>query len=280
VPDPERFGVVVYGDGNVARHRREGGRRRQALRLAALDDAVVGLYCYPPDVFEIIDTLQPSSRGELEITDVNREYARRGELVVQRVDGWWPTAASTGAISPTSAASSRRRASTSDQAVPAPAARGRPRGWFQELVRAGRPAEADPQANLAHSRKGVIRALHYHERGQDDLFVCLQGMVRVVVLDRETARPSRGHRRRQPRRDLRRGRERARLRGADGRLFCYLRHRGVRPPANPDEHGRRVERPAGRRPLEHSRSPILSDRGQGRPRSIPGAGGQLGRAHR
>jgi dTDP-4-dehydrorhamnose 3,5-epimerase len=42
------------------------------------------------------------------------------------------------------------------------------------------------QANLARSRAGVIRALHYHERGQDDLFVCLEGMVRVVVLDRET----------------------------------------------------------------------------------------------
>ena len=42
------------------------------------------------------------------------------------------------------------------------------------------------QANLASSRKGVIRALHYHERGQDDLFVCLHGMFRVVVLDRET----------------------------------------------------------------------------------------------
>ena len=42
------------------------------------------------------------------------------------------------------------------------------------------------QTNLSFSRKGVIRGLHYHERGQDDLFVCLQGMVRVVVLDRET----------------------------------------------------------------------------------------------
>ena len=42
------------------------------------------------------------------------------------------------------------------------------------------------QANLAWSRKGVIRGLHYHERGQDDLFACLQGMVRVVVLNRET----------------------------------------------------------------------------------------------
>jgi dTDP-4-dehydrorhamnose 3,5-epimerase-like enzyme len=42
------------------------------------------------------------------------------------------------------------------------------------------------QSNLAFSRGGVIRGLHYHERGQDDLFACVQGMVRVVVLDRET----------------------------------------------------------------------------------------------
>jgi dTDP-4-dehydrorhamnose 3,5-epimerase len=42
------------------------------------------------------------------------------------------------------------------------------------------------QTNLSFSRAGVIRGLHYHERGQDDLFCCLQGMARVVVLDRET----------------------------------------------------------------------------------------------
>jgi glucose-1-phosphate thymidylyltransferase len=52
-------------------------------------DAVVGLYCYPPDVFEIIAGLEPSSRGELEITDVNRAYAQRGALTVTRVEGWW-----------------------------------------------------------------------------------------------------------------------------------------------------------------------------------------------
>ena len=62
------------------------------------------------------------------------------------------------------------------------------------------------QANLARSRQGVIRALHFHERGQDDLFICLQGMVRVVVLDRETGETfTRGHRRRQPGRALRPG---------------------------------------------------------------------------
>ena len=60
------------------------------------------------------------------------------------------------------------------------------RGWFTELMRASKLPKPIRQANLAHSRRGVIRALHYHERGQDDLFLCLQGMVRVVVLDRDS----------------------------------------------------------------------------------------------
>ncbi|HEY3541515.1 MAG TPA: dTDP-4-dehydrorhamnose 3,5-epimerase family protein [Gaiellaceae bacterium] len=60
------------------------------------------------------------------------------------------------------------------------------RGWFAELARASALPRPFKQANLSRSRQGVIRGLHYHERGQDDLFVCLAGMVRVVVLDRET----------------------------------------------------------------------------------------------
>jgi dTDP-4-dehydrorhamnose 3,5-epimerase len=60
------------------------------------------------------------------------------------------------------------------------------RGWFAELARASALPKPFVQANLSQSRKGVIRGLHYHERGQDDLFVCLAGMVRVVVLDRES----------------------------------------------------------------------------------------------
>ena len=58
------------------------------------------------------------------------------------------------------------------------------RGWFAELVRASELPKPIKQANLSFSRQGVIRGLHYHERGQDDLFVCLRGMVRVVVLNR------------------------------------------------------------------------------------------------
>ncbi len=58
------------------------------------------------------------------------------------------------------------------------------RGWFSELARASALPKPIRQANLSRSRRGVVRGLHYHERGQDDLFVCLAGMVRVVVLDR------------------------------------------------------------------------------------------------
>ena len=90
VPDPEQFGVVVYdGDGKVADIVEKAGVVDMRYPEPPSRDAVVGLYCYPPDVFEIIDGLQPSSRGELEISDVNRVYAQRGELAVRRVEGWW-----------------------------------------------------------------------------------------------------------------------------------------------------------------------------------------------
>ena len=93
VPDPERFGVVVYG---------EGGRVTDVVEKAGVvdtrydtppsSDAVVGLYCYSQDGFELIRQLRPSSRGELEITDVNRHYAQRGSLACHRVRGWWEDA--------------------------------------------------------------------------------------------------------------------------------------------------------------------------------------------
>ena len=60
------------------------------------------------------------------------------------------------------------------------------RGWFAELRRDSALPKPTRQTNVSFSRKGVIRGLHYHERGQDDLFVCLRGTARVVVLDRET----------------------------------------------------------------------------------------------
>ena len=60
------------------------------------------------------------------------------------------------------------------------------RGWLMELYRESRLPKRARQSNVSFSREGVIRGLHYHERGQDDLFVCLQGTARVVVLDRES----------------------------------------------------------------------------------------------
>jgi glucose-1-phosphate thymidylyltransferase len=90
VPDPENFGVVAYAeDGSVADLVEKAGRVDTRYDRPPSNDAVVGLYCYPPDVFEVIAGLEPSSRGELEITDVNRAYARQGRLEVRRVEGWW-----------------------------------------------------------------------------------------------------------------------------------------------------------------------------------------------
>ena len=60
------------------------------------------------------------------------------------------------------------------------------RGWLYELRRDSALPDPTRQTNISFSRAGVIRGLHYHERGQSDLFACLSGMARVVVLDRET----------------------------------------------------------------------------------------------
>jgi dTDP-4-dehydrorhamnose 3,5-epimerase len=60
------------------------------------------------------------------------------------------------------------------------------RGWFYELRRDSVVPQRMVQTNISFSRKGVIRGLHYHERGQSDLFACLSGNARVVVLDRQS----------------------------------------------------------------------------------------------
>jgi dTDP-4-dehydrorhamnose 3,5-epimerase len=57
------------------------------------------------------------------------------------------------------------------------------RGWFCELRRDSSLPSRMVQTNVSFSRAGVIRGLHYHERGQDDLFACVQGTARIVVLD-------------------------------------------------------------------------------------------------
>jgi len=93
VPDPENFGVVVYDDGGVVIDLAEkAGVVDLRYPAPPTSDAVVGLYCYPPDVYSVIASLGRSSRGELEITDVNRAYAQRGALSVVPVRGWWEDA--------------------------------------------------------------------------------------------------------------------------------------------------------------------------------------------
>ena len=93
VPDPENFGVVVYDDdGNVSDIVEKAGVVDMRYDAPPSHDAVVGLYCYAPDVFDLIRGLEPSSRGELEITDVNRHYAENGTLACHRVTGWWEDA--------------------------------------------------------------------------------------------------------------------------------------------------------------------------------------------
>ena len=93
VPDPENFGVVVYDDsGHVVDIVEKAGTVDLRYDAPPSNHAVVGLYCYPPDVFDVIAELEPSGRGELEITDVNRHYAEKGRLDVVQVDGWWEDA--------------------------------------------------------------------------------------------------------------------------------------------------------------------------------------------
>jgi glucose-1-phosphate thymidylyltransferase len=93
VPDPESYGVVAYdGGGRVTDIVEKAGVVDTRYAEPPSSHAVVGLYCYPPDVFDVIRGLEPSSRGELEITDVNRHYARSGRLAVREVAGWWDDA--------------------------------------------------------------------------------------------------------------------------------------------------------------------------------------------
>ncbi len=60
------------------------------------------------------------------------------------------------------------------------------RGWFMELRHESALPAPTRQTNVSFSRQGVIRGLHYHQRGQNDLFASLHGIARVVVLDRES----------------------------------------------------------------------------------------------
>jgi glucose-1-phosphate thymidylyltransferase len=89
VPDPENFGVVVYDDGRVVDIVEKAGIVDMRYPSPPTNEAVVGLYCFPPDVFDVIERLEPSSRGELEITDVNNWFVEQGTMEYETVAGFW-----------------------------------------------------------------------------------------------------------------------------------------------------------------------------------------------
>ncbi|HET9961227.1 MAG TPA: sugar phosphate nucleotidyltransferase [Nitrospiraceae bacterium] len=85
VKDPQRFGVPLLEGDRVVRIEEKPANPKSAY-------AVTGIYFYDRQVFDIVRTLKPSGRGELEITDVNNAYIAKGQLTWSGLDGWWTDA--------------------------------------------------------------------------------------------------------------------------------------------------------------------------------------------
>ncbi len=85
VPDPQRFGCPDLSDGRILRIEEKPKNPKS-------DYAVTGIYFYDATVFEKIGRTKPSSRNELEITDVNNMYLEEGSLTHSILDGWWTDA--------------------------------------------------------------------------------------------------------------------------------------------------------------------------------------------
>lgn len=85
VSDPSRFGVPELEGERIVSIEEKPQQPKSNF-------AVTGIYMYDHKVFDIIKTLKPSARGELEITDVNNAYIKRGELTFDVLQGWWTDA--------------------------------------------------------------------------------------------------------------------------------------------------------------------------------------------
>ena len=85
VENPQRFGVPIIDGDRIL-------KIEEKPKVPKSEYAVTGLYMYDATVFDIIKTLRPSGRGELEITDVNNAYIDRKEMTYAIVDGWWSDA--------------------------------------------------------------------------------------------------------------------------------------------------------------------------------------------
>jgi len=91
VPDPERFGVAEIKEDRILNIEEKPDSPKSNL-------AVTGLYLYDSRVFEIVRSLKPSRRGELEITDVNNNYLRTGDLNWSILGGYWRDAGTFGTL--------------------------------------------------------------------------------------------------------------------------------------------------------------------------------------
>jgi glucose-1-phosphate thymidylyltransferase len=85
VEDPQRFGVAEIQGSRIV-------RIDEKPQIPQSNYAVTGIYLYDAEVFNIVKTLRPSSRGELEITDVNNAYIEKGGMQYDILDGWWTDA--------------------------------------------------------------------------------------------------------------------------------------------------------------------------------------------
>jgi glucose-1-phosphate thymidylyltransferase len=85
VPDPQRFGVAELRGDRIAGIEEKPKEPKSRY-------AVIGIYLFDQEVFNIIKTLKPSGRGELEITDVNNRYIEKGLLTWDILEGWWTDA--------------------------------------------------------------------------------------------------------------------------------------------------------------------------------------------
>jgi glucose-1-phosphate thymidylyltransferase len=85
VPDPQRFGVAELKGDRITRIEEKPKKPKSRY-------AVVGIYFFDPEVFNIIKTLKPSDRGELEITDVNNRYIEKRLMTWDILEGWWTDA--------------------------------------------------------------------------------------------------------------------------------------------------------------------------------------------
>jgi len=85
VDDPERFGVAELDGDKIIGIEEKPDQPKSNY-------AVTGIYFYPPDVFDVIENLEPSERGELEVTDVNNYFIRNGRMKYSILEGWWTDA--------------------------------------------------------------------------------------------------------------------------------------------------------------------------------------------